>query len=352
MYTLNLQDITTQTDGGIELETFQLVSEDEVTNSKALHRFEWIFGLRESSFPFNGKENLLTVHKDLVRHIKRQKLAFSPSASLTRKALAMMKFNKGVGSAESRQLFEDFGSGPWEYALFSTKGRGALPLLFHCIPDGTTTPLSLAVSDYNTLPRFMSTIHPLVVIFFTELHSIGSHRVERPLAAHVIAPMDDILLEWPLWTHNRFLPKLASPKRKRPDSSSCCGCSDCRKWEYTDCSTTSSSARETRSEASTGSDSSDDSESWRDPEAVREVTTDDSRVKEWSRQTETQSDDGKSDPVLEQYSLEASPPVAEILGRLDEAMGLRKERIQHILDAAKPARCEGSSGASKRSRRS
>ncbi|KAJ8078132.1 hypothetical protein PM082_000338 [Marasmius tenuissimus] len=352
MLHLQLQDITTQSDGQTDLETFPLIEEDRIINPMALHRFEWTFGLDNLGFPFNGEENEMTVHKDLVRHIKRQKLAFSPSKSVIQRAYAMMEHNRKIESAGDRQRFEDFGTGPWEYVLFSTKGREPLPPLFHRMPDGNTTPLSLAVSDYDSLPRFMSMIHPLVVIFFRKLHSIGSYRVERPLSKHVIEPMEAVFLRWPIWTHNHFLPKLTSPKRKRPGASDCCGCPDCKRWEYSDDSTSGSSSQGTRSESSTGSDSSDDSESWRDPDPVKQVTEDDSRVKEWSLQTEKPSDDHDSDSILEQYSMEASPPVAEILGRLDEAMGLRKERLQLMLNAAKPSRCKRSSRASKRSRRS
>ncbi|KAJ8078154.1 hypothetical protein PM082_000360 [Marasmius tenuissimus] len=352
MFYLQLQDITTESDGQVDLHTFQLVKKDKIRNPMALHRFEWTFGLNNSGFPFDGEENTMTAHKDLVRHIERQKLAFSPSKSVIEKACAMVEHNRKMTLVGDRQRFEDFGTGPWEYVLFSTKGREPLPPLFHRMPNGSTTPLSLTVSDYDSLPRFMSMIHPLVVIFSRKLHSIGSYRVERSLSDHVIEPMEDVFLRWPLWTHNRFLPKLTSPKRKRVGASDYCGCSDCERWEYSDHTTSSSSSRQTRSEAASGSESSDDSESWRDPDPVKEVTKDDSRVKEWSGQTEKQSDDHYSDPILEQYSMEASPPVAEILGRLDEAMGLRKERLQLILDAAKPARSERSSRASKRSRRS
>ncbi|KAL0065385.1 hypothetical protein AAF712_007591 [Marasmius tenuissimus] len=348
----SLEDITTRSDGHVDLETFLLIEEDEIINPMALHRFEWTFGLDNRGFPFSGEENQMSVHKDLIRHIKREKLAFSPSKSVFQKAFAMMEHNDKMQSSGDRQRFQDFGTGPWEYVLFSTKGREPLPPLFRRMPDGSTIPLSLAVSDYDNLPRFISTIHPLVVIFFRKLHLIGSHRVERPLSEHVIEPMRKIFLRWPLWTHNRFLPRLTSPKRKRPGASDSCGCPDCKRWEYSDCSTSSSSSREARSEASAGSESSDDSESWRDPEPVKEVAKDDFCVKEWSLQTERSSDNHPSDPILEQYSMEASPPVAEILGRLDEAMGLRKERLQLILDAAKPTRSERSSRASKRSRRS
>ncbi|KAL0070050.1 hypothetical protein AAF712_002947 [Marasmius tenuissimus] len=347
-----LEDITTQADGHVELETFQLINKAEIMNPMALHRFEWTFGLDNFGFPFNGEENTMTVHKDLIHYYKKRKLAFFPSKSVLGKAVEMMEHNKKVGLVGDRQRFEDFGTGPWEYTLFSTKGRGTLPPLFHHLPDGSTTTLSLAVPDYNSLPRFMSMIHPLVVIFSRELYSIAPSRVDQFLSEHVIGPMEGILLKWPLWTHNRFLPKVTSPKRKRLGTSVTCRCQDCVQWEYSDSSSSSSSSRETRSKASADSESSDDSESWHDPYPVEEVTKDDSRVKNWSRQTEKAFDDHGSDPILVQYSMEASPPVAEILGRLDEAMGLRKERLQLILDAAKPARSERSSRASKRSRRS
>ncbi|KAK1222386.1 hypothetical protein PQX77_014782 [Marasmius sp. AFHP31] len=348
----SLENITTRPDGHVELETFDLIEEYETTNPMDLHRFEWTFGLDNLQLPFRGKENKMTVHKDLIRHFKDQKLAFLPSKSVIGRAVKMMGHNKKARLVGDRQRFEEFGTGPWEYVLFATKGTGKLPPLFHRLPHGSTVPLPLASLDYDNLPRFTSTTHPLVVIFSRKMHFISSSGVDSSLAEHVIEPMEDILLKWPLWTHNRFLPKLTSPKRKRSGAFDCCACSDCERWEYSDCSTSSSNSRETRSEASTASDSSDDSESWRDPASVKEVTEDDPRVKEWSLQTEKPSVNHHSDPILEQYSLEASPPTAEIFGRLDEAMGRRKERLQLILDAAKPARSEGSSRASKRSRRS
>ncbi|KAK1235644.1 hypothetical protein PQX77_001129 [Marasmius sp. AFHP31] len=352
MLHLQLEDITTRSDGQTDLETFPLIEEGRIINPMALHRFEWTFGLDNLGFPFAGEENEMTMHKDLVRHIKRQKLAFSPSKSVIQRAYAMMEHNRKMVSAGDRQRFEDFGTGPWEYVLFSTKGREPLPPLFHRMPNGNTSPLSLAVSDCDSLPRFTSMIHPLVVLFFRKLHSIGSYRVERSLSKHVIEPMETVFLRWPIWTHNHFLPKLTSPKRKRSGASDCCGCPDCKRWEYSDDSTSGSSSHGDTSEASTGSDSSDDSESWRDPVSVKEVTEGDSRVKEWSLKTEKPPINHDSDPILEQYSLEASPPTAEIFGRLDEAMGRRKERLRLILGAAKPAGSERSSRASKRSRRS
>ncbi|KAL0070073.1 hypothetical protein AAF712_002970 [Marasmius tenuissimus] len=340
----SLQDITTQPDGHIELEEVQLIDEHGLRYPAILHRFEWAFGMDRVAFPFNSEENTLKVHKALAPYIKRQKLALAPSPSILEKALEMMEYNNRVELVDDRRKFEDFGTGPWEYVLFPTKGRGTLPPLFRSMPDGKTTSLLLDTSDFNNLPRFKSMVHPIFVIFLRRLHPLGSMHVERCLAGHVIDPVDKVLLEWPLWTHNRFLPVRSSSKRKRSRAISC-DCSDCMEDE---CSSSSEDA-----ESSNGcSESSDDSESWRDPESVKEVTKDDSRVKNWSRQTEKSSEDPESDPILEQYSMEASPPVAEILGRLDEAMGLRKERLQLILDAAKPVRSEKRSRASKRSRSS
>ncbi|KAK1223865.1 hypothetical protein PQX77_013261 [Marasmius sp. AFHP31] len=265
-----------------------------------------------------------------------------------------MEHNKAALSMNERQRFEEFGDGPWEYILFPTKRRGCtLPPLYHRLPDGMVTSLHFDLSDPDNLPHIMTTVHPLVVLFLRELTLIGIERVERSLWDHAVRPVQKLTNRWPLWTHNRFLPKVTSPKRKRSGASEYCRCPECRKWEYSHCSTSTSSSSGSKSEDSPiTSDSSDDSESWRDPAPVKEVIRNDSRVKIWSRQTEKPSEDDKSDPILEKYSMEASPPVTEILGRLDEAMGLRKERLQLILDATKPTRCERRTRASKRSRRS
>ncbi|KAK1235636.1 hypothetical protein PQX77_001121 [Marasmius sp. AFHP31] len=334
----SLQDITTQPDGHIELEEVQLIDEHD------LRYPAWIFGMDRVAFPFISEENTLKVHKALAPYIKRQKLALAPSPSILGRALEMLKYNTRVELVDDRQRFEDFGTGPWEYVLFPTKGRGTLPPLFQRLPDGNTTSFLLDTSDFNNLPRFKSMVHPLFVVFLRWLHPLGSMQVERCLAGHVIDPVDKITIKWPFWTHNRFLPVRSSSKRKRSRAISC-DCTDCLE---DDCSSSSEDA-----ESSSGcSESSDDSESWRDPETVKEVTKDDSRVKNWSQQTEKSPEDHEPDPVLEQYSLEVSPPTTEILGRLDEAMALRKERLQLILDAAKPNRSEKRSRASKRSRSS
>ncbi|KAJ8078104.1 hypothetical protein PM082_000310 [Marasmius tenuissimus] len=345
----SLQDITTRSDGVIELETFRLIEELDLVHRLELHRFEWVFGMNSSSFELDNDMNQLTVHKDLVDYFKRQKLAFSPVQSTLDKVLPMMEHNEAVTSVHERQRFEDFGSGPWEYVLFPTKEIDNILSLFYRLPDGTTTPLHFDTSTYESLPRFTSMIHPLIVVFHRDLHALRRNRVQPWLVEPLIRPMQRIVLRWPTWTHNRFLPKPTSPKRKRPGAESCCRCQDCTKWEYT-CSSSSNSGSERSS--SHCSDSSDDSESWRDPEPTVEVIKDDSRVRDWARQTEKPFDDHGSDPVLEQYSLEEAPSLDAVLGRLDEAMGLRKERLKLILDAAKPARSATSSRASKRSRKS
>ncbi|KAK1227400.1 hypothetical protein PQX77_009601 [Marasmius sp. AFHP31] len=326
----SLQDITTQPDGHIELEEVRLIGEYDILYPA------WIFGMDRVAFPFSSEENTLKVHKALAPYIKRQKLALSPSPSILDRAFEMLDHNHGAELVDDRQKFEDFGTGPWEYVLFPTKGRGTLPSLFRRLPDGKTISFPLDTSDFDNLPRFKSMVHPLFVIFLRKLRPLGSMHVEQCLERHVIDPVNKILLEWPFWTHDRFLP-VRSSKRKRSRGISC-DCTDCMK---DDCS---SSSEDT--------ESSDDSESWRDPETVKEVTKDDSRVKNWSLQTEKSSEDHEPDPVLEQYSLEVSPPIAEIFGRLDEAMALRKERLQPILDAAKPTRSEKRSRASKRLRSS
>ncbi|KAJ8078067.1 hypothetical protein PM082_000273 [Marasmius tenuissimus] len=321
----SLQDITTCPDGSIELETFGLVREEE-TRPLSKHRFEWAFGLEQGTFDTSSHSNLLTVHKDLVGLFRSQSLVFSPVPSVLERAFSMMEHNKRTHSLNDRQRFEDFGSGVWEYILFSTKGRGrSVPPLYRRLPDGTTTPFLFDLSDPEKLPHFTSTIHPLFVLFFRKLTMISIMRVEPSLWEHVGHPVQKMTNRWPLWTHNRFLPQITWPIRKRPAAADYCRCEECRKWE---CGSSSGSE-----EVSTPSDSSDDSEPWRDPNSVKEFAQDDSRVKTWSLQTESSSEECEFDPVLEQYSLEATRPFEEVLERLGEAMRRRLERLKLIQDA-------------------
>ncbi|KAJ8078254.1 hypothetical protein AAF712_002877 [Marasmius tenuissimus] len=330
-----LEGITTRADGTAQLETFRLVECRNIHNMQ-IHRFEWAFGLDWLGLDVESDINTVSIHKDLIHYLKQEKLAFTPSPSILNKALSMMEKNKLVSSADERQLFEQFGKGPWEYVLFPLEdGREELPALFHRSLDGSITPLHLDTSDPKALPRFTSMIHPLVVILHRKLNDIGRDQVDPSLLDHVFRPMQQLMIRWPSWTHNRFMPQPTSPKRKRPGIDVPC--------PYSSSDSECSSSYTSRS--------SDDSESWRDPEPVKEVTKHDPRIESWSRQTKTPSDHAASDPVLEQYSMEVSRPTAEVLARLDEAMGLRYERLKLILDS-KPSRSDRSSRASKRSRRS
>ncbi|KAL0056585.1 hypothetical protein AAF712_016809 [Marasmius tenuissimus] len=306
----SLQDITTRPGGSVELETSGLVTKEKA-RPLSLHRFEWAFRMDYRDFNVDSDINMLTVHKDLIPLLRSQNLCLSPLPVVIDKAFSIMEYNKAASSVNERQRFEEFGDGPWEYILFPMKGRGCtLPPLYHRQPDGTATPLHFDLSNPDKLPHVTTTVHPLVVLFLRELTLIGVERVERSLWDHAVRPVQKLTNWWPLWTHNRFLPKVTSPKRKRPGASEYCHCPECRKWEYSYRSTSTSSSSGSKSEDSpTNSDSSDDSELWRDPEPVKEVTRNDSHIKVWSRQTEKPSEDDKSDPILEQYSMEASPPV-------------------------------------------
>ncbi|KAK1231907.1 hypothetical protein PQX77_004975 [Marasmius sp. AFHP31] len=341
----SLEDITTSSDGTVELESLRLV-ECRNVHPMQVHRFEWAFGLDWAGFSVDSATNTVSGHKDLIHYLKQQKIAFTPLPSILNKALSMMEKNKLVSSVDDRQRFEEFGNGPWEYVLFPIEdGRDVLPPLFHRSPDGSITPLHLDTSDPKSLPRFRSMVHPLVVTLHRKLNHIGRDQVDPSILDHVFRPMQKLMIRWPSWTNNRFAPQLTSPKRKRPSVHAPCPCLDCSKSEHSDHSSFSDGS------SSISSGSSDDSESWRDPDPVEEITKHDPRIESWSRQTEAPSDHAASDPVLEQYSLEVSRPTAEVLARLDEAMGLRYERLKLILDS-KPARSDRVSRASKRSRRS
>ncbi|KAJ8078088.1 hypothetical protein PM082_000294 [Marasmius tenuissimus] len=152
---------------------------------------------------------------------------------------------------------------------------------------------------------------------------ISYQSVEDSLWEQVGLPAQKFTNRWPLWVHNRFLPLVTSPVRKHrgPGDADYCRCQVCREWEYDS---------EGSEDVSTPSDSSLDEEPWRDNNRVKEYTKDDSRVKAWSLRTEDSSEGCEVDPVLEQYSLEATRPFEEVLERLGEAMRRRLDRLKLI----------------------
>ncbi|KAJ8078089.1 hypothetical protein PM082_000295 [Marasmius tenuissimus] len=225
---ISLQSITTRCDGSIELETCGLLRKDHLTPLR-LHRFEWAFGMDNESFDVASDINRLTVHRDLIPLIHSSNLAFNPVQGVINKAISMMEHNSRV-TLDERQRFEDFGTGPWEYILFSTKAPGSnIPPLYYRSPDGTTTAFHFDLSDPENLPHFTSTIHPLVVLFFRRIHHLFREYVAPSLHDPVVQPVRELTDSWPYWIHNRFLPEVTSPIRKRPDADYC-RCADCREW--------------------------------------------------------------------------------------------------------------------------
>ncbi|KAK1226174.1 hypothetical protein PQX77_010850 [Marasmius sp. AFHP31] len=176
---------------------------------------------------YPGANYRMLVSKDIKQYLARRSLIFVPTSAVLKKAFDMMDFNDSSARRyEDRKRFEDFGSGPWEYTIMpgrwerKTYKPEYLPHLYHHSPDGTVTPLHFDNCHFNDLPRFTSTVHPLIVILFLKMRLPDIFGVPPSIREHAIMPLIEICGRWPCWLHNRFVPLPTSPKRKHSDNSS------------------------------------------------------------------------------------------------------------------------------------
>ncbi|KAL0060129.1 hypothetical protein AAF712_013101 [Marasmius tenuissimus] len=105
--------------------------------------------------------------------------------------------------------------GKWERKTYKPK---YLPPLHHHSPDGTVTPLHFDNCHFNDLPRFTSTVHPLIVILFLKISSPDIYGAPPSIQENAITPLTEVCGSWPCWIHNRFVPLPTSSNRKRDDS--------------------------------------------------------------------------------------------------------------------------------------
>ncbi|KAF9262721.1 hypothetical protein L218DRAFT_959871 [Marasmius fiardii PR-910] len=216
---ISLETLTPFQDKTIELEQFQLIPLSSPRISMFVPNFEWGFGLEYGTFPFTGELNTISVSKDIRRYLEERALVLLPNTDVLEKAYDMLDYND-IPSREpsERKRFEEFGTGPWEYAILpgcwnrDPMYTKPLPPLFHCSTDGTVIPVHF--DDYDTLPCFTSAIHPLAVILCHRFMLPDNHPSSK-IQEKLIAPVKKVCHTWPQWLHSRFVP-LPDHKFKNP----------------------------------------------------------------------------------------------------------------------------------------
>ncbi|KAG7088027.1 hypothetical protein E1B28_012064 [Marasmius oreades] len=206
---VSLETLTTFQDKTIEYELFQLFTPWE---SRYIRPFEWIFGLDYCGFPFESELNIISVSKDIRQFLQKGTLVFIPNADVLEKACGVFDYNNTPSrEPDERKRFEEFGTGPWEYTIIpglwnrKTKKSESLPPLYDRSPNGVVVPFSFDDCDYDTLPRFTSAVHPLIVVLSLRMNPPDSHPT-KSIQEKLILPLKRITWNWPDWEHNRFVP--------------------------------------------------------------------------------------------------------------------------------------------------
>ncbi|KAL0577857.1 hypothetical protein V5O48_004129 [Marasmius crinis-equi] len=167
---LSLQDIVTTPDTQkINLECWTPVPEDEGL-PQTQRAFEWLNGLDYLSFPFTNEYNFVMVSSDLKSFLESEETEtffIAPTKDNLERAIRILKHNSNAKKIDQRRRYEEFGAGPWECILLPGEyvNKAKLPQLYK-FENGRTIPIELDPNDINTLPRFTSTIHPVVATYY------------------------------------------------------------------------------------------------------------------------------------------------------------------------------------------
>ncbi|KAL0070028.1 hypothetical protein AAF712_002925 [Marasmius tenuissimus] len=157
----------------------------------------------------------------------------SPTKDVVEKALNLCKFNKNVKKPEERQRHEVFGSGPWEYILipYEEVKKEDLPQLYQ-LSGGTTVPINYDPDNFDTLPRFTSSLHPLVGLYYLMRMMLNIYCYSEGIRHGILTLFQEYEESVPFFLDCPFAPRPPSPKRSYSQSSSdedeeTCECSHC-----------------------------------------------------------------------------------------------------------------------------
>ncbi|KAJ8078214.1 hypothetical protein AAF712_002900 [Marasmius tenuissimus] len=235
---ISLENIVTEPDNQDEspLATFDLVNEDDRTeDERSIHMFEWLHGLERDGCTFDTELNVLKVSSDMKRCLESTSESYLifPSRDVMERATEMVEANTRIRNASQRRRFEEFGAGPWEYVLAPSKraqGKDA-PRLYHRTSNGTV-PITFNTDDFDSLPRFISFIHPLFAMLSLVIKIPDPSHYSSVIEEQLFVPFCDYQTTWPMLMGDPFMPP--SPKRTHSEisddkySESPCNCSHCR----------------------------------------------------------------------------------------------------------------------------
>ncbi|KAG7088042.1 hypothetical protein E1B28_012076 [Marasmius oreades] len=321
---VSLETLTPFQDKPIEPRQFQVISTWSFTAARYIRHFEWIFGLEYDAFPYTSELNTMSVSKDIRQYLEEGFLIFIPTADDLERAYEMLIYNNyRPRDPDERKRFEDFGTGPWEYTIIPgrwdtrTKKSEFLPPLFDCSSDGTLVPFSFDDCDYDTLPRFTSAVHPLIVVMFHRMNIPDNHP-SRTIQEKLIEPLKKVFRKWPQWQHNRFLPMPNTKFKREYDVGRkiVCRCIYCSK-NTPSTSTASSSELE-----DTCTDDEEEVEKEGREEDYKELSRiANERISVWRGCLEGVAsihDDVKHDDILDRYAQECTDAADKVMLRQEE----------------------------------
>ncbi|KAK1222667.1 hypothetical protein PQX77_014477 [Marasmius sp. AFHP31] len=114
-------------------------------------------------------------------------------------ATEMAAANNQTRNAHERYRFEDCADGPWEYVLVpSERAKGGdVPRLYHRTSTGTI-PITFDSDDFDSLPRFTSSAHPLFVMLHLIFNLPEARHYSSAVTQQVFVPFMSYELAWPI----------------------------------------------------------------------------------------------------------------------------------------------------------
>ncbi|KAL0070042.1 hypothetical protein AAF712_002939 [Marasmius tenuissimus] len=261
----------------------------------------------------------IEVSSDFRRLLQKPGPTFtlSPTKDVVEKAFNLCKFNKNVKKPEERQRHEVFGSGPWEYILipWEEAKKENIPQLYQ-LSGGTTVPIDYDPDNFDTLPRFTSSLHPLVALYYLMRMLLCPYRYAEGIRDGVLTLFREYEKSVPFYLDCPFAPRPPSPKRSHSEISSdedeeSCDCSHCSRPALdADCSSAEESEEEEEQE-----------EQPNVPQGVAE----------WALHVIPTHEDALGTSERREDDRELSSKVDEVLSRLEEENQRRLQLAKPIL---------------------